>query len=1059
MRLVKIVFCTLTLCFSSAFAHAQKYQLKRYTSRDGLAQNATTALLYDSRGFLWVGTEEGGLSRFDGHKFVTYTKNNGLADNTIYGLAEDEAKNLWIATGNGLSYFNGSTFTNYKSADTLRTGFTALTLDSRNNVWAISEEGEIMKFNGKNFLTFNKLPISPAQPTSLFANEQKIVVGTAYNGLWEFELEVWMAVSQFQRQGFQQVHQIAEVGTEIVVATSAGLFNISSIDSINGLIADTEVLSVATTRAETAELWVGIANGAIRLQPDYLKLEAENGIEGEVRAITNDAEGGTWFATNNGVYRLGPQMFLTYTSDNGLPSNHINSLSFKKNATGATTITAATSRGVVQVVHDSIYTLPALEAEPLWVDYWAGDSLLVATQTALYTLAGDSWQLAARPPDEWGDFRSAAVVNDSLVLLGTSSGLWRLKNDSISADPYLPKGIMVNSILPAAQGQWVATGGAGLWLMLPDSSLHLNRQRGFTYDRLNALAKGPQGNLWLGTSGSGLAKLREANPRELPVNFVELNLSSQNIYALTTDTSGAIWAGSDHGLNKIIPINNDILQAQSYTQLEGFDALDVSRNAIINTEDGYIWVGTSDGLVRVTTDVELYSADPPLLRFEGVDLAYELQINPEHAGGLEPWTGMPLNPSLPADDNHLRFRFVGVQMQLAEQLTYQWRMLGLNDEWSPPTTQAEAIYPNLAPGNYTFEVKAKNARGVASEMIAYSFSIEKHFYQTRGFAVLVVLALLYLAYLLFRNRIKSLQRVQEILKRKVQVRTAELEAKQVQLEAQSNRLKEATIEIEQKNLSLEEANEAITSSIQYAGKLQKSILRSNVQLKQHFPESFNITHIKNLITGDFLYFTERDDLLYVALIDCTTTGVPAAFISILGHDLLNLIVVNSPLALTPSEVLKQLHERMVDLMHTEDDEQLNEGMDIAMLRIERNNKRMLFAGARRPLLYFQNSDLITLKGSFSSIGIHYPGVDPNFEEHEIMLTQLTKVYLYSDGLISQFNDDGQKFKTSNLKKLIKEVSQLPMPHQGAQLDTAFTQWRGKTELIDDLIVIGFCVHC
>jgi serine phosphatase RsbU (regulator of sigma subunit) len=236
------------------------------------------------------------------------------------------------------------------------------------------------------------------------------------------------------------------------------------------------------------------------------------------------------------------------------------------------------------------------------------------------------------------------------------------------------------------------------------------------------------------------------------------------------------------------------------------------------------------------------------------------------------------------------------------------------------------------------------------------------------------------------------------------------------------------------------------------------VFKEAENIGQYFPESFMFERIKKNITGDFLYIRKENDCYYLALIDCTSVGVPAAFMSIVGHDFINEIISNADNGVLPSKILKALHFKMLDALNPEKNEELNDGLDVALLKIDKVNRKIVFAGARRPMIAIQNKQLETYKGSFSSVGIYYSGVETEYNDVEIDIDESTIIYLFSDGFANQFDETGKKYKISTFRKLLKEIHQKPMAAQATIIEEEFDKWKGEAEQIDDVIVAGVKIY-
>lgn len=264
--------------------------------------------------------------------------------------------------------------------------------------------------------------------------------------------------------------------------------------------------------------------------------------------------------------------------------------------------------------------------------------------------------------------------------------------------------------------------------------------------------------------------------------------------------------------------------------------------------------------------------------------------------------------------------------------------------------------------------------------------------------------------------------------------------------------------IEKQKLLVEVKNIKITDSINYAKRIQQAILPSQELIKSFLPESFIFFRPKDIVSGDFYWFTKKQDKLIIAVADCTGHGVPGAFMSMIGNTLLNEIV-NVKNIVEPDQILNQLNKGVVNLLHqrsTESSTQ-DDGMDITILAIDKTNNEIQFAGANHFSYLIDNQQLITLKGDVYSIGGMFGSEDINFSSQKIKIEKGTALYLFTDGFVDQFGGEkNTKFLSGRFEQLLQNVQQHGMEKQQEELVTAFDDWKGNNKQLDDVLVVGIC---
>lgn len=256
-----------------------------------------------------------------------------------------------------------------------------------------------------------------------------------------------------------------------------------------------------------------------------------------------------------------------------------------------------------------------------------------------------------------------------------------------------------------------------------------------------------------------------------------------------------------------------------------------------------------------------------------------------------------------------------------------------------------------------------------------------------------------------------------------------------------------------KNEIIEEQHKSIKDSINYAKRIQQAILPTDKEIQKAFSDFFILYKPKDVVSGDFYSFTQKEGKVILAAIDCTGHGVPGAFMSMIGNDQLNHIILEKGIT-KPSEILTQLNKDIKTALKQRDDtSETRDGMDIALCSIDLNNNQLEYAGAMRPL-YYINGELKEMQGDKMPIG-GTTDESYNYTNKQISIKKGDTIYLSSDGYADQFGGEKQKkFMTKNFKKLLLSTHNKPMKEQQKILDETFEKWKGSLEQIDDILVIG-----
>jgi serine phosphatase RsbU (regulator of sigma subunit) len=260
-------------------------------------------------------------------------------------------------------------------------------------------------------------------------------------------------------------------------------------------------------------------------------------------------------------------------------------------------------------------------------------------------------------------------------------------------------------------------------------------------------------------------------------------------------------------------------------------------------------------------------------------------------------------------------------------------------------------------------------------------------------------------------------------------------------------------ETQQQKKIIEEKNKDITDSIHYAKRIQTALLRDEEHISKHLPEHFILFLPKDIVSGDFYWAAEKEDLWYFGVADCTGHGVPGAIMSMLGVSFLNDIAFSEQ-AISPAEILEKLRTRVVQELRQADESIGNkDGMDISLCCLNLKTFELQWAGANNALNYIQAGELKEVKADKQPIGYH-PQQKP-FTNHQIQLQKGDGIYIYSDGYADQFGGPkGKKLTYKKLDSLIVSNHQLPMKEQKNNLKQLFDDWKGQLEQLDDVCIVG-----
>ncbi len=285
----------------------------------------------------------------------------------------------------------------------------------------------------------------------------------------------------------------------------------------------------------------------------------------------------------------------------------------------------------------------------------------------------------------------------------------------------------------------------------------------------------------------------------------------------------------------------------------------------------------------------------------------------------------------------------------------------------------------------------------------------------------------------------------------------ELQSQIEQLEIQNKNLEKQNIEINNQKETILRQNRQIESNTQYASTILSLLNIKENYVEQPFEDFFHLDLPRDIVSGDFYFSKKLDNCFIFALADCTGHGIPGALMNTFANRELNKIInklVINKREIDPAAVLNQLRDQVKSGLETKD-EDLKDGLDIALCVYYPKTRTLDFAGAYQALNYIRNGEIYTLKGNRMPIGSYVEGFEFPFTKQTIQLEKGDIVYLNTDGYVDQFNSElNEKFYTTNLKKLFVKIHEYPLNSQEDLLKQTFSKWKGSYYQLDDVSIIG-----
>jgi len=1077
----KIVVVLIVLLSAKQSVIAQTYDFRNFSVDDGIAQSQVLSMCQDRNGNIWFGTNSGGVSRYDGNKFVTFTENDSLINNVVFSITELQKGQILFGTNGGLSIFNGKKFRNYTEKNGLpHNRVFKIVQDNNGVVWIGTAKGVCYLQNSKIMPFKEDTILSSATIITIYPDKAgNIWFGTLQDGVIKYNLKN-KTFTRFNSKGGLRNDFVRAINEDlhgnIYVGTISGISKITPAGQIQKVNIPNEelnaFLSIVTDNKNN--LWFGTSAGVYKYNGQtYRNYLQKNGLSSnKILSALQDREGNFWFGTDGfGVSRFSSEAFTSYTVKDSLPGDYITAVfqDSKKNIW-----LGVKNFGVCRFEKNKIinYKLNVknisgslADNEVLTISEDRQGNIYFGTKSGLSIYNGSTFQNYHTKDGLPGEIVYSVIMDRSgMIWLGTQKGLCSFKDGKISINKDVDKlkddkdNNYVYSIYEDRNRDlWLATEN-GVIKYDRKKAVRYNKANGFTDKRVTSILQDNTRYLWFGTD-EGVFSYDYTTFKTINEG---MGLASNKVYLMVLEKN-FLWIGTNKGLDKI-NLNTfhkkNLVKIRHFGKEEGLKGIECNSNASLKDADGNLWFGTIKGVTQFNPRFEETNKKEAITRITGIRLFFQNADEDllNYSAGIDSAGNLPSMLVLPYHKNHITFDFIGVCITNPNKVKYQFKLEGADADWFPPTSKTEATYSSLPAGDYTFHLKAMNNDGVWNQKdVTYKFSILPPWFKTWWFYSLLGLVSFGSIYLFITVRTRNLKKAKIDLEQEVQLRTFQLRQEKEKVEIVN---KEVT---EQKAI-IEAKNHDITDSIKYAKNIQEALLPPLQNLHKELKEAFVLYLPKDIVSGDFYWFAKRNKKRFIASVDCTGHGVPGAFMSIIGNTLLNEIVTEKNIT-SPAEILNELHLGVKTALKQSgnSENERRDGMDIALCSLNEEGTILEYAGANRPLWIFRKNKNgeeafeIIKANKFPIGGLEMENeVKRTFTNHSISIEKGDTIYLFSDGYADQFGGSkGKKFMVGNMQKLVSDIYHKPIKEQEQLLLKNFLDWKGELEQVDDVLVIGF----
>ncbi len=1079
----------LLLVFSSTL-NAQKPQIssEQFTINDGLSNSYVTALFQDSRGYIWIGTSDG-LNRYDGYNFVVY-RHHPLNDSTIVGnyiqaITETPDGNIWIGTRN-----SGIAVWQKKNGKFLNIGKTSKLFSSLREcgVYGLMAKGDHVWIKTRNSVA-------------------KVHCKT-------LDFEKFDHYSSVLKKGISNTYEIAAGKDCVWFGSKDGIQYLNNNDnklsrihtSDNGQVEVSNIINIGDSI-----LVAGTNQGLIKYnltENSFRKIYKNGGRyeANEISALLKDENGTVWLGTNKGlmvlerpytayqIYEVSSSMEYAFTKISTLLIDRSGLLWVGTRQDGLYKIDRKPSKFSSISRHDDFqYPIDCYDFQSVYADednnLWLGSSQKGVYRINQTTKQFKQFNIYPHYVSK-DDPTVNAIYKDSkdIIWFGTDEGIFQLRKGSNRIEEfhyanssdlkYLLKTNVIKDIVEDKMGHiWFAT-QFGLYrydgVKLNSYWADDDNYDGLCDDEINVLFEDSDGLIWIGTNNGintyncaskKFARIRNVDGQSkiLSHNIISAfaedhdkivigthsglsyfdkntrktsfwkynNLINGKIYAVEIDGYNRIWISTGIGISSIPPGGAPF----NYNRNDGVPDYNFNEGSSCKSANNHLFFGGDKGLTIIDAEDVLSNVHKPQLVVNEVKVFHKGLETQTFEGDLNSIEITYRNNKM------IQVSYSALEFTYPLANSYRVKLEGLDDEWRDVTTKNQVSFSNLSPGEYILKITGANNDFVwNNEPIEMRILVVAPLWMSGyAYAFYIVFCVL-LIQALINYRIRNFRREYKALNEKATDKQR----------------------IEKQSEALSRAHQNLTDSISYAKRIQEAMIPSEDMVKKILPNSFIYYRPKDIVSGDFYWTYRVNRKTFLAAVDCTGHGVPGAFMSIIGYDLLKNIVEIQGIQ-KPSEVLDRLsHEVARTFKKNGQDKRINaqsidDGMDIAIVMLDEEKQLLHFAGAMNPLYIIRENEILTFKGDRFPIGYSDESRDLKYSCQEIPVYPKDVIYLFSDGFADQFGGpEGKKFKYRRFRHLLLNIHKLPIEDQKAILHQKMEDWMGtEYEQVDDILLMGF----
>jgi ligand-binding sensor domain-containing protein/signal transduction histidine kinase len=812
-----------------------------YTKKEGFCNDVVRAMIQDKKGNIWFATLGSGVFKFDGKLLTKYTKEQGLSNDSLLSVLEDKNGTLWFGTwGNGVNKFDGHTITCYTEKDGFPSkAVRAILEDKQGNLWFGTDGAGICKYDGNRTEALEKGETFPKSEI----NDLLSINGKFQKTFTKYGLSLGL-------NNYTCYCIILDNEGNPWFGTDGGVYNYDGTSFTH--FSEKEGLNNnhirASIRDNAGNLWFGTHGGGVceYVPRSFKHFTEKEGLSSRlVTSMLEDKDHNLWFGTwDSGVCKYDGTNFISYSQKEGLCNNTVRSIVQDKFGN----YWFATEDGGVSKF-DGKYFYNYTDKQGLGknrvrkiLEDKHGNLWFGTSEGGIVKYDGnrikDLENGVVMSEDEKSDFQKVnGKYRESLVRYTTKDGLaddnvWDLMEDKDG-------------------NIWMGTFGGGICKFDGHSFVSYSVKEGLGSSEVRSIIIDDIGIIWAGTNGGGLSRF---DGRSFTTFTKKDGINDNYVRSLLKDRNGGIWIGTISGLTYMrngsgTGDSRRNIQLFDFGLQDGLKGIEFYPNSILLDSKNQLWAGSGKALNTIDLNVFELQGTKPVVQLNNLRVADNFidfniynrntDIHKLNFTNVAAFYNYPINLELPYNQNYLNFYFSASDWSAPEKIRYQYKLEGLDRDWSKATSNSFADYRNIPYGKYTFKIRALGFTGLVSDTFEYTFKIHPPWWHTWWFRACFSIFILVIMVGFYYYRMNSLIRQRENLELKVAERTNDLKMANTELEEQQKEILEKNEEIIQQAENLKYSrdqlvliNEHLLSQKKELKKALKKLKRAQLQLIQ-----------------------------------------------------------------------------------------------------------------------------------------------------------------------------------------------------------------------------------